>query len=198
VPFEQFFSALSDVSKELADERARSLREFSSLHRFTQTLLRAGFSASPETDSLAEQLSLAHMEILSRATAVPEEHEDFLARVGKSYAVALVSNFDHGLTARKVLQNGRVEGHFQHVVISDEHGWRKPHPQIFTDALSALHVKSDAALFVGDSPQDDIVGAKAVGMDVAWVNAQAVELPDWAPAPEYIVSAIPDLKKILF
>ena len=198
VPFERFFSALSDVSEELTDERTRSLREFSSVHRFTQTLLRAGFSASPETDSLAKQLSLAHMEVLTRATAVPEEHGNFLSQVRKSYAVALVSNFDHGPTARKVLHRGRVEAHFQHVVVSDEHGWRKPHPKIFSDTLSALDVKSDVALFVGDSPQDDIVGAKAVGMDVAWVNAQATELPDGVPAPDYVVSAIPDLRKILF
>jgi HAD superfamily hydrolase (TIGR01549 family) len=198
VPFAQFFAALSDVSGELANEKTRSLREFSSVYRFTQTLLRAGFSVSAETDSFAEQLALAHMSALSHATAVPEEHVDFLAQVRKIYAVALVSNFDHGPTAREVLHSGGVDDHFQRIVVSEEHGWRKPHPKIFSDTLSALGISADAALFVGDSPQDDIVGAKAVGMDVAWVNAQAAALPQGAPTPEYIVSAIPELKKILF
>src|SRR5262245_46473254 len=53
VPFARFLSALSDVSAELGDERNRNLREFSSVYRFSQTLLRAGFSASPETQIFA-------------------------------------------------------------------------------------------------------------------------------------------------
>jgi putative hydrolase of the HAD superfamily len=189
VPFTRFLAALSDVSKELGDERNKNLREFSSAYRFSQALLRAGFSTSSETQALAERLSLTHMASLARATAVPEEHVNFLARVRQTYATALVSNFDHGPTARGVLRTGKVDEHFHHIVVSDEHGWRKPHPKIFADALSALDVEPGAALFVGDSPQDDIVGAKAVGMDVAWVNAQGATLPD---------GVIPDLCKILF
>ncbi|HXG21202.1 MAG TPA: HAD family hydrolase [Methylomirabilota bacterium] len=195
--FERFFTALSEVSKELAEERARSMREFSSLYRFEQTLLRAGFTPSAETLRLAEELSLAHMAILASATAVPIEHADFLAQVRLRYATALVSNFDHGPTARRVLQSGGVGEHFHHIFVSAEHGWRKPHPQIFTDALSSLGVGPEEALFVGDSPYDDIIGAKAVGMDVAWVNAQHAALPDQAPEPDLIVLAIPQLRAVL-
>lgn len=198
VPFARFFAALSDVSKKLGDERNRSFREFSSLHRFSQALLRAGFSASSETQSLAEQLSLTHMASLTHATAVPEEHVDFLAQVRQTYGMALVSNFDHGPTARGVLRTGKVDDHFHHIVISDEHGWRKPHPKIFADTLSVLGVEPARALFVGDSPQDDILGAKTVGMDVAWVNAQRATLPAGVPEPDLTIRAIPDLRRILF
>jgi putative hydrolase of the HAD superfamily len=198
VPFAHFLSALSDVSKELGDERNQSLREVSSVYRFSQALLRAGFSASSATQALAEQLSLTHMASLAQATAVPEEHVNFLAQVRQAYATALVSNFDHGPTARGVLRTGKVDEHFHHIVVSDEHGWRKPHPKIFADALSALGVEPVDALFVGDSPQDDIVGAKTVGMDVAWVNAQGAPLPDGVPAPDLTISAIPDLRRLLF
>jgi putative hydrolase of the HAD superfamily len=198
VPFAHFLSALSDVSKELGDERNQSLREVSSVYRFSQALLRAGFSASSATQALAEQLSLTHMASLAQATAVPEEHVNFLAQVRQAYATALVSNFDHGPTARGVLRTGKVDEHFHHIVVSDEHGWRKPHPKIFADALSALGVEPVDALFVGDSPQDDIVGAKTVGMDVAWVNAQGAPLPDGVPDPDLTISAIPDLRRLLF
>ena len=58
VSFERFFLALSAVSRELGDQRTRNMREFSSLHRFSQTLLRAGFAESPETLRLAEEFSL--------------------------------------------------------------------------------------------------------------------------------------------
>ncbi len=197
VPFEQFFLALSAVSRELGDLRTRNMREFSSLHRFSQTLLRAGFAESPETLRLAEEFSLLHMDILSASMSVPVTHAEFLAQVQQRYATALVSNFDHGPTARRVL-GARASAYLRHIVVSDEHGWRKPHPQIFTDALSALEVQPGEALFVGDSPQDDIVGAKTVGMDIAWVNASGASLPDGVPKPDYTIRAIPDLGKVLF
>jgi HAD superfamily hydrolase (TIGR01509 family) len=197
ISFERFFLALSAVSRELGEQRSRQMREFSSLHRFSQTLLRAGFAESPETLRLAEEFSLLHMDILAESMAVPVTHEEFLAQVQQRYATALVSNFDHGPTARRVL-GSRASSHLHHIVVSDEHGWRKPHPQIFTDALSVLGVSPGEALFVGDSPQDDIVGAKTVGMDMAWVNASGVTLPDGVPQPDYIIRAIPELDKVLF
>ncbi|MBI3246868.1 MAG: HAD family hydrolase [Deltaproteobacteria bacterium] len=197
-PFAHFCSALAEVSKTLGEERTRSMREFSSVHRFAQTLLRLGFAESPATARLAEDLALAHMQMLASVTVVPTAHLEFLAQVRQRYAVALVSNFDHGPTARRILQAGGVTDYFQHILVSDEHGWRKPHPQIFTDALALLGVSPTEALFVGDSLHDDIAGAKTVGMDVAWVNAQAAALPDQTAMPEYTIKAIPELSRLLF
>ncbi len=198
MPFAQFFSALAEVSKTLGEERDRSLRELSSVQRFARTLLHIGCAESPETTQLAENLALAHMEVLASVTEIPPAHTEFLAQVRECYAVALVSNFDHAPTARKILQTGGVTDYFQHIVVSDEHGWRKPHPQIFLDALAFLGVSPADALFVGDSPHDDIRGAKTVGMDVAWVNAQELALPEQTAVPEYTVKAIPDLRRVLF
>lgn len=198
VPFARFFSALSEVSRELGDERSRSLREIPSLHRFSQTLLRAGFAPVSSTYQLAQELSLAHMEILSNATLVPNEHVEFLLRVRQQYLTALVSNFDHAPTARQVLAQSGADRHFQQILVSEEHGWRKPHPQIFSDALAALNVQPEEALFVGDSPHDDIQGAKATGIDIAWVNAEGGSLPDGIPTPDYVIRAIPDLQTVLF
>lgn len=198
VSFAQFFSALSEVSREFGEERSRSLREIPSLQRFSQTLLRAGFASIPSTYQLAQELSLAHMDILSQATSVPDEHVDFLQQVRQRYLTALVSNFDHGPTARQVLARSGADRHFQQIVVSDEHGWRKPHPRIFSDALTALGVQPEEALFVGDSPHDDIQGAKATGMDIAWVNAEGGSLPDDVPPPDYVIRAIPELQAVLF
>jgi putative hydrolase of the HAD superfamily len=197
VPFENFFSTLSEVSRELGEVRTRELREFSSAHRFGLTLVRAGLPDSSQTLALAEELALAHMALLAAATEIPPTHVTLLNRAREQYGIGLVSNFDHGPTARGILLKGGIEEQFQHIAISDEHGWRKPHPQIFVDALAALGVESREALFVGDSPVDDIVGAKGVGIDVAWVNASAADLSDGVPAPDYIVRAIPELQHIL-
>jgi len=198
VLFAHFFTTLVEVSRELGEVRTREMREFSSAQRFGLTLVRAGLPDSPETRDIAEELSRAHMALLTAATNVPSSHVGLLDRAREQYGIALVSNFDHAPTARLILHRGGVAEHFQHIAISDEHGWRKPHPRIFSDALAALGAGPREALFVGDSPSDDIVGAKGVGMDIAWVNASGAELPVGIPAPDHVVRAIPELQNILF
>jgi HAD superfamily hydrolase (TIGR01549 family) len=47
---------------------------------------------------------------------------------------------------------------------SREHGKTKPDPSIFSAALAALSVAPEHAAMVGDSPEDDIAGARALGL----------------------------------
>ena len=197
IPFPQFFAAHTAVSRELGEARTREMREFSSAYRFSLILTRVGLDDSPLTHEIARTLSLSHMHLLADATDIPSAHRGLLADMRQRYRVALVSNFDHAATARFILERDGAAGCFEHIVISEEHGWRKPHPRIFTDTLAALGVEPREALFVGDSPHDDIRGASEVGMDVAWVNARSEPLPEEFPAPQYVVRAIPDLRKAL-
>jgi putative hydrolase of the HAD superfamily len=50
------------------------------------------------------------------------------------------------------------------MVGSRSHGRTKPHPSIFVAALRMLDVPPDEAAMVGDSYEDDIEGARALGM----------------------------------
>lgn len=50
------------------------------------------------------------------------------------------------------------------VVISEEVGFKKPDPRIFHMALDSLHCTAEEAVFIGDSEETDVRGAKAVGM----------------------------------
>jgi putative hydrolase of the HAD superfamily len=49
-------------------------------------------------------------------------------------------------------------------VCSRAHGWIKPHDTIFRAALERLEVEPEEAAMVGDSPDDDVEGARALGM----------------------------------
>lgn len=53
---------------------------------------------------------------------------------------------------------------FETAVTFEDTGKRKPHPRPFRKALSALGVTADEALMVGDWPERDMAGAKAVGI----------------------------------
>jgi HAD superfamily hydrolase (TIGR01549 family) len=198
IPFDDFFTALINEGRDRVDERTRDFREVPCQQRFNRILLRAGLPDSESTQCLAENLCLAYNSAFAKVPQIPAEHVNFLARTAAKYRLALVSNFDHGPTARQLLQTGMISQYFLHIAVSVEHGWCKPDSRIFGDTLAALEVHPGEALFVGDSPQDDIAGAKQIGMDVAWINPSNAALPDGIPAPDYTVRAIPDLEPFLF
>jgi len=70
-------------------------------------------------------------------------------------------------------------------VSSGAHGKTKPHPAIFQSALEQLGVSPEEAAMVGDSPEDDVEGAKALGM-----RAFLVDRDDRFPEVE---ERLPDL-----
>jgi HAD superfamily hydrolase (TIGR01549 family) len=47
---------------------------------------------------------------------------------------------------------------------SRAHGWTKPHPSIFQAALDRLEAQPSEAAMVGDSLEDDVEGARALGI----------------------------------
>jgi len=61
-----------------------------------------------------------------------------------------------------------------------EHGRIKPHPSIFERALTALDVAADDTAMVGDSLEDDIVGARSLGIRAILVDREGLhpEEPD--------------------
>ncbi|MGB2951797.1 MAG: HAD family hydrolase [Gaiellaceae bacterium] len=58
------------------------------------------------------------------------------------------------------------------VVSSGAHGKIKPHPAIFRAALERLEVEPAEAAMVGDSPEDDVEGARALGMQALLLDRE--------------------------
>ena len=56
------------------------------------------------------------------------------------------------------------------IVDSRTHGYVKPHPTIFQAALERLGVRADEAAMVGDSLEEDVEGARALGMHAILVD----------------------------
>jgi putative hydrolase of the HAD superfamily len=67
---------------------------------------------------------------------------------------------------------------FNAVLVSEEVGWRKPHTKIFEEALKRLEVTAEETVYVGDSPLEDIKGAKAAGMKTVFVPSQFYSMKD--------------------
>jgi len=63
------------------------------------------------------------------------------------------------------------------ILTSRIHGKAKPHEAIFRAMLEKLDVAPAAAVMVGDSPDDDFAGARAVGMS-AWLVDRDERFPE--------------------
>ena len=63
-------------------------------------------------------------------------------------------------------------------MVSEENGWRKPSSHIFQDALNRLQTQADEAIYIGDSPIEDIKGAKQAGLKTVFVASQFNTLKD--------------------
>jgi putative hydrolase of the HAD superfamily len=59
------------------------------------------------------------------------------------------------------------------VLTSRLHGKTKPHETIFRRMLDLLDVRSAEAVMVGDTVEDDVDGARAVGMRAILVDREA-------------------------
>lgn len=66
---------------------------------------------------------------------------------------------------------------FDVVVAFEDTGVHKPSTKPFKKALNMLKVEPSEALYVGDWPERDIVGAKRVGIKVAWAKYSGENLP---------------------
>jgi HAD superfamily hydrolase (TIGR01662 family) len=111
-----------------------------------------------------------------------EHYEDVLpvlsALRGQGLKIGLVSNTSRDLDS--------FVSHFSLPVdawiSSGRHGKVKPSPSIFMAVLDQLEVEPSAAVMVGDSLEDDVEGARALGMQAYLVDRDGrTEVPDALP-----------------
>ena len=79
---------------------------------------------------------------------------------GHGLALGLISNGQRDL--EEFARHHRLD--VDVAVGSKAHGRTKPHPSIFETALASLGVVASEAAMVGDNPEDDIAGARALGI----------------------------------
>ncbi len=85
--------------------------------------------------------------------------EDLLSR---GYVVGLVTNFD--LRAHRLLDNLDLTRLFDSITVPADAAAAKPDAAIFSFALARHSLLPDEAVYVGDSPGDDVEGAGRAGL----------------------------------
>ncbi len=140
--------------------------------------------AQPYTDQL--------FDCLAGASTFPDVHPTLAALDGMPQGVVSNADSDHLMAA--IERNGLG---FPVVVTSESARSYKPNPEIFSEALTRFERGPEEAIYVGDSQEDDIVGAKGMGIQVAWLNRTGERLKPEIPEPDYEIRSLRELLKIL-
>jgi len=117
----------------------------------------------PEPDSVrnaaAASLNAWHKHVTPDPDARP-----VLGKLHKKLTLALITNFDHPSHVYKLLTDIELAEMFSAVVISGDEGVRKPDPAIFEKATESTGLQPSEVMYVGDSVEHDIAGARAAGL----------------------------------
>ena len=119
-----------------------------------------------------------------------------LDRLGQHFRLALVSNIDDDLIAATPLL--RDHGHrFELVCTAEQARGYKPDGTLFRHLLARAGLEPNRLLHAGQSQFTDMVGAKPLGLPVAWINRRGVALSPKVPRPDLILPDIASLPAIL-
>jgi 2-haloalkanoic acid dehalogenase type II len=162
----------------------------------------------------------AEVDLLTELGASPREGNDSLLYLGQSAAALVAVQPRKGLGETLAALRGRglhlgivsnidddqfhplferigLGSYFDAVTTSEEARSCKPHPGIYRHALrKAGGIAAEEVVFVGDSLDYDVAGAKALGMTTVLIRDFPGELAG-GEDPDHVIEAIPELLQII-
>lgn len=121
---------------------------------------------------------------------------DYLKTNG--YKIGLVTNSMSTMKMRDVeLREYGIIDYFDARVTSGDVGYIKPDPRIYNHVMRLLDTDKDRAIFVGDRPGADILGANRVGMASVWMKPAHINHDLHDAKPDYTINKLDQLIPIL-
>jgi putative hydrolase of the HAD superfamily len=114
------------------------------------------------SERLGLEISVDELVEAIRFFAYPDAVPALSALRERGLTLVAVSNWDCSLP--RVLESCGLDGLLDGTVTSAGAGARKPDPEIFAAALELAGCRSEEALHVGDTEEEDVAGAQAAGI----------------------------------
>jgi HAD superfamily hydrolase (TIGR01662 family) len=119
-----------------------------------------------------------------------------LKTLHETYKLGMVSNFAIPECVLKLLSRSGIDNLFDVIVVSGAVNKRKPSQEIFTYALEMMNLKPEETVFVGDTIDADIEGAKAVGMKAIYIERRTQKASEKF-VPDRTIKRLSELPSIL-
>ena len=169
-PYEHFRDVYLKRNHELWQQYHHGLinKQFLIDERFRYTLAQCGYQG--DANALCSALNEEYLRFLAlQPLTLPHARSLLEYLVQKGYDVNTLSNGFAGTQQQKLRSAGIL--HFIHRnILSDDCGFNKPHPAIFTYALEQCHATAGTSVMIGDNPDADIMGAHQAGWRTIYFN----------------------------
>ena len=146
-----------------------------------------------EDSRLAKTLSDEYIKIGPKKTNVfPQTHET-LDYLKEKYTLHIISNGFPETQSIK-MDSSDISKYFSKVILSENVGFKKPHPNIFLHALNKAKTNAAESLMIGDNLDLDIEGARMAAIDQVYFNPKKII---HSYQPTYEIEALIQLKDFL-
>ena len=196
---ESFMQAYSLAHEKYRKIRYGELREVTNSIWVSEALNCLGFETTPEDSRVKAALNVFFQDFID-TLELREGAKKLLKQAQTECEVGLISNFTYAPVIYKSLRKLQIDGFFDATLVSEAVGWRKPSGHIFKEALEKLQIQSDQAVYIGDSPIEDIKGANEAGMKTIFVSSQFSSLNDLLVSqqkPSYVASDLASISSKL-
>lgn len=114
----------------------------------------------------------------------------------KNLKIGLITNGPH-LHQLKKIQSLKLSQWIPEnlIIISGQVGITKPNIEIFRLMEGRLHLSSEDLVYVGDSYENDVIGAKAAGWKVIWYNHRERLVENQVLTPDKTVKDLVSIKE---
>jgi putative hydrolase of the HAD superfamily len=184
---------LADVTALVDDDGFAERWEAGTAARYT-TPIRAALTEAGVPDALLDEICAIRLEYVRQALKPrPGVVETLRALRDRGQQVGLITVCTQDVET--LWESSELAGLFDAEIFSSRLGVSKPDPRIYLACCEALGVEPHEAVFVGDGANDELGGARRVGMEAILIHRPGEgplwpELHDWDGAR---VTSIPDV-----
>ena len=112
------------------------------------------------------------------------------------YPLALVTDAQSAYARAELHRVGLLD-YFDPIVVSGDHGYRKPDRRLFQAALDGMNVAAGNAMYVGNDMHRDIFGAREAGLTTVMFDSDQGKKAYRDCVPDYTITDLRDLLTIL-
>ena len=159
--------------------------------RIANALKSLGYSFDANSETVAEATN-AFCEEFMKYVRIDAAARATLRQLHKRYKLGIVSNFAIPECVDELLKKYGLHKLFDVVVVSAAVNKRKPSPEIFQKALKKIGITAENTVFVGDTADADIIGAKATGMKTIFIERRVQKEAERA-CPDQTIKSLSEL-----